>query len=900
MTRRLLQTFAVVAGLAAAGFGQGACKTDVAMSTASIQGNTVLTPAPYATIYACALGATGTPCSPQIQLYTDATLSTTRGQPVTADVYGNFTLCAPPGAVYLQETFGGTTLNTPNYSIPAQSGGTTNVVDAYLQPGADLCAKINAAEAISGNVNAQGFTANQTVSTTCTLSRPGTVVLPAVKITCNVTPCFKITVPSVRLLGVGNWNRYNVGAHTWIFMGVAGIAIDHESLNANGLLLENLDIDGNSKTATIGVFNTEPGENRYRNLLVHDFSRWCLYAPSNLNDYETIQTQGCGKDGIIIGTDEEVHGTTESFNNTGDGLRIIGPSSGVVGSQFDFNGGYGIHADATFPSDFQTSHAYLLGDYIRPITGNCATGNNSLSYPNGMTFVVTTAGTSGGSAPSWCTGGVGQIGTYITNGGATFQVQNWPNNGEFYVTITGNRVNDNNGANIQLDGLNSLNLLGANVSGNTVGQASNSGNAAAGIICNYCAGFSFTGNTWYGSGGGAKNDLGGILLNNSFNGTIAGFSAFQSHKNAIKLTATNYTTISGFTGASNADSTTAAADAYNIYLDASSVENNLSGITVQAGTYSKGIFNAGGCTNLLNGYNNNLGAGLDSFNCTKGTYRTTNNYTQTVPETAGAAMLDPTQSFVIDSLDSTNSNYGAWTHTWNYNQFFGGNAIFGSAGNISIVNDGTTGTTLKLLAKENGSAQAIKVGTSDTAVPIYVVTGGAGTGGYAVLSTVGRATCTTDAGGATVSHWLGASTSTAGRCADLGSVVPPGRCYVGISLNTVGANADTSVLVLQGCSPANPTTNTGSAIYASKRGVAGCTTAASIGGVCSTPITVTWPAAFADTNYSVSCSPSGAPTNLPGAPYISAKSTTTVTVNYFAITAAAASWATIDCDATHD
>lgn len=88
--------------------------------------------------------------------------------------------------------------------------------------------------------------------------------------------------------------------------------------------------------------------------------------------------------------------------------------------------------------------------------------------------------------------------------------------------------------------------------------------------------------------------------------------------------------------------------------------------------------------------------------------------------------------------------------------------------------------------------------------------------------------------------------------------------------------------------------------YQSIRGVSGCTTAASIGGVCATAITVTWTTAFANANYSAGCSPSGAPTNLPSTPYISAKTASTATVNYYAITAAAASWATIDCWAIHD
>lgn len=81
---------------------------------------------------------------------------------------------------------------------------------------------------------------------------------------------------------------------------------------------------------------------------------------------------------------------------------------------------------------------------------------------------------------------------------------------------------------------------------------------------------------------------------------------------------------------------------------------------------------------------------------------------------------------------------------------------------------------------------------------------------------------------------------------------------------------------------------------------AGCTTAASIGGVCASSFTVTWPVAFADTNYKMSCSPNGAATNLPSAPYVVTKSAGSVTMNYFAISAAAASWPNVECTAVHN
>jgi hypothetical protein len=121
-----------------------------------------------------------------------------------------------------------------------------------------------------------------------------------------------------------------------------------------------------------------------------------------------------------------------------------------------------------------------------------------------------------------------------------------------------------------------------------------------------------------------------------------------------------------------------------------------------------------------------------------------------------------------------------------------------------------------------------------------------------------------------------------------GNLLETGFPVVSMTAATIGGNT------------AGATLNSGTGLYQSKKNIAGCTTAASLGGVCVTPINFNWTAAFADTNYSVNCFPSGAPTNLPSTPYVSSKTASGINVNYFAITAAAASWATIDCIAVHD
>ena len=105
--------------------------------------------------------------------------------------------------------------------------------------------------------------------------------------------------------------------------------------------------------------------------------------------------------------------------------------------------------------------------------------------------------------------------------------------------------------------------------------------------------------------------------------------------------------------------------------------------------------------------------------------------------------------------------------------FFSSVALAQSGGMVNgtrgfpVPNDGTTGTTLNSTAIINSAGNAIKAGTSNTAVPTYIVVGGAATTGNAVLASKGTiAPCTMDAtnasgvGGAFVIN----STTTAGDC----------------------------------------------------------------------------------------------------------------------------------------
>lgn len=84
-----------------------------------------------------------------------------------------------------------------------------------------------------------------------------------------------------------------------------------------------------------------------------------------------------------------------------------------------------------------------------------------------------------------------------------------------------------------------------------------------------------------------------------------------------------------------------------------------------------------------------------------------------------------------------------------------------------------------------------------------------------------------------------------------------------------------------------------------KRGVSGCGTDASVGATCT--VTVTWPSAFIDTNYTLTgCTGSGIVSGAPTIQGVTAKSASSVTVQTVALTAVRAKFASIECGAVHD
>src|ERR1700744_666558 len=85
----------LVPGGIASAHGQGSRKDDVVFNSRGV-------PLAGATVRACAMPATGQPCSPVAQIYSDAGLTQALANPTATDGMGNYSFYAAPGKYELE------------------------------------------------------------------------------------------------------------------------------------------------------------------------------------------------------------------------------------------------------------------------------------------------------------------------------------------------------------------------------------------------------------------------------------------------------------------------------------------------------------------------------------------------------------------------------------------------------------------------------------------------------------------------------------------------------------------------------------------------------------------------------------------------------------------------------
>jgi hypothetical protein len=125
-----------------------------------------------------------------------------------------------------------------------------------------------------------------------------------------------------------------------------------------------------------------------------------------------------------------------------------------------------------------------------------------------------------------------------------------------------------------------------------------------------------------------------------------------------------------------------------------------------------------------------------------------------------------------------------------------GGLVNGTRG-FPVPNDATTGTALNATAVIDAAGQAITAGTSNTGVPTYVVVGGAGIFGHAVLASAGSlAACTMDTtiASAAGGYYVVNSTTVAGDCHAQSAAPANGTWVIGF-LDASSTTAGSAALV---------------------------------------------------------------------------------------------------------
>lgn len=123
----------------------------------------------------------------------------------------------------------------------------------------------------------------------------------------------------------------------------------------------------------------------------------------------------------------------------------------------------------------------------------------------------------------------------------------------------------------------------------------------------------------------------------------------------------------------------------------------------------------------------------------------------------------------------------------------------GSQQVVEIANAAVTGTTQNRIAKLTGApSTAVIATTTDTTKLVGIVIAGAGTAGNAQIVTNGNVSCEFD-GATTAGNYVGASTTTNGKCKDLGATLPvSGVQVIGRVLQTIGSAGNADVFIFTG------------------------------------------------------------------------------------------------------
>lgn len=269
---KLVYALLAVLCLSVAAWGQATCYYNVALKDTG-------RPAPFATVHVGTEESTGTPTSPLAPLFTTEDMTTSLGNPVTADARGNYTFCVANNKFRIQISGSGlTTLTQTDISIPPPpkyyfidvvSKGAKG--DCATDSTAAIQAAIDSLPSYTGNFGHTDFT--QSNAQACVLFPPHLA-----------GSCYKTTAPlnvpksgtcMISTAGPVTIKNFDSGENV--------INVDSGVATASGILfgirIENLQLIGTG-TASKALYLDQVARSYFRIWSV-GHPGTCLYAESN-------------------------------------------------------------------------------------------------------------------------------------------------------------------------------------------------------------------------------------------------------------------------------------------------------------------------------------------------------------------------------------------------------------------------------------------------------------------------------------------------------------------------------------------------------------------------------------------------------------------------------------------
>jgi hypothetical protein len=434
----------LIAAGAGAAFAQGSRKDDIVFNA---QGR----PMAGAAVRVCTSAATGQPCTPLAQVYSDAALTQALANPLSADGMGNYSFYAAPGRYMIELSGPGIiTKQIPNVILPSDPNSPTfanlnNILYVGTAAGqyASLQAAHDALPSAGGTifVMATGTPFGAAGTTSLTITKPIHIIFDEQVFTYSGSAAQAILLSSasgVLLEGSGNANGQPSGSTA---SGGAQIFISNTAANgidanvAPGVILKNFTVLGPASGTGKGIILTANSGHLY-DLNVRAFGGNGVEINGtrgnsnnvSLDRVTSVSNGGWGFNVFGVNGNLTVFNHTSGTNNTLGNYQVATATNVFLGAHSQTSGtGTGV----TFPSGGSNNWGDIyseIGDETTAVAFATGANNNYIFLPSQIAFTNSGIGNSiftnrslvaGGSVsgPGYSFSGSTSTGFYDTGGG---------------------------------------------------------------------------------------------------------------------------------------------------------------------------------------------------------------------------------------------------------------------------------------------------------------------------------------------------------------------------------------------------------------------------------------------------------------------------------------------------